>query len=77
MVLLVLIRRCKGQYWRLLCCCQASFYQFLSPVALFCHAMPRHCIDLTGVIDWQRRRLVAGDDSGFGFGLSGFGEKCY
>jgi hypothetical protein len=32
---------------------------------------------LIGVIDWQRRRLVAGDDSGFGFGLSGFGEKCY
>jgi len=34
-------------------------------------------IALIGVIDWQRRRLVAGDDSGFGFGLSGFGEKCY
>jgi hypothetical protein len=56
----------------LLCCCQASFYQFLPPVALSCNG-----IALIGVIDWQRRWLVAGDDSGFGFGLSGFGEKCY
>jgi len=72
MVLVVLFRRFKHQYWRLFCCCQASFYQFLPPVALSCNG-----IALIGVIDWQRRRLVAGDDSGFGFGLSGFGEKCY
>jgi hypothetical protein len=71
MVLLVLIRQSKGQYWRLLCCCQASFYQCLSPV-LSCNG-----IALIGVIDWERRRLVSCDDSGFGFGLSGFGEKCY
>jgi len=48
------------------------------PVFVAC--LPWHCVigtALFGVIDWQRRRLVACDDLGFGFGLFGFGEKCY
>jgi hypothetical protein len=48
----------------------------LLPVFAAC-ALSCNGIALIGAIDWQRRRLVAGDDSGFGFGLSGFGKKCY
>jgi len=32
---------------------------------------------LIGVIDRQSRRLADFDGLGPGFGLSGFGEKCY
>ncbi|MDA0884505.1 MAG: hypothetical protein O3B18_06165, partial [Proteobacteria bacterium] len=61
---------------------QASFYRCLSPSLLRQCRDARHGIalidnPLIGVIDRQSRRLADFDDLGPGFGLSGFGEKCY
>jgi hypothetical protein len=53
------------------------FPSLFLPVFAACPVLFYNGIALIGVIDWERRRLVACDDSGFGFGLSGFGEKCY
>ena len=74
MVLVVLSRRCNASIGD---CFVVAKPLFTSFVASPCRFRTCNGIALIGVIDWQRRRLVAGDDSGFGFGLSGFGEKCY
>jgi hypothetical protein len=74
MVLVVLFKRLKHQYWRLLGCCQAYF---TGVYRLPCHGIALIGTPLIGGVDWQSRRLVVGHGSGSGFGLFGRSEKCY